>query len=176
MLQLKGQKSIQSEDRRLLKLIGALGKIRVSRLVDLFEGESYDIPAALFRLRASGQITWVGSSDSLSSNTAVSLPPRTSAILEESELREMIRSIIAASTDMSGWAFLGAVGNVLKSRVGDVDYTQFGFNSLYRFLQEDDRLEFDERGEGAAKAIHVRVKNTPQVTETEGPDADVAAS
>src|SRR5690606_25967639 len=63
------------------------------------------------------------------------------------DLRDSILGIVEDNQDYSGWVFLGTLGNRIRHQLGDIDYSHYGFDSLYRFLRGDPRLEFEERGE-----------------------------
>ena len=162
MLKARDGQSNEAGDRRLLKLVGALGKVRVDRLMELLEDTGYDVPLGLFRLRKEGRVTWSGMKDALSSDSVVTLGGGGNSILTESELRRSVAAIIAKCRDEDGWTFLGTIGLHLKKQFGDIDYTQFGYSALYRFLQEDKGLEFEERGEGTGNLIYVRTRESKQ--------------
>lgn len=159
MLKAREGHSNEAGDRRLVKLVGALGQVRVDRLIELLEDTGYDVPLGLFRLRREGLVTWSGLKDAISSDSVVSLRANDKSIFTESELRRSITAIVEKCRDQAGWTFLGTIGLHLKKQFGDVDYTQFGYSSLYRFLQEDKQLEFDERGEGSGNLIYVRMRD-----------------
>ena len=148
-----------TDDRRIAKLIGTLGRVKVEKLAELFEGNTEAVAMSLFRLRNRGEVTWNGLSNTLSSDTTVSLMSDPSCQLGEQNLRDAVHSVVSNTPSTDGWQFLGSLGGLLRKRYGVIDYTEYGYNSLYRFLQADSRFEFQERGEeGGAKSIYVRVK------------------
>ena len=164
MFQIRESRTSTSNDLRILKLIKALGKARVDRLTEILEESSNDIAMGLFRLRRARKVTWEGQENVLSSDTVILPTSDHLPLADEPELRDSITEAIISCSGQDGWAFLGTVGNHIKKTLGNIDYTQFGYESLYNFLRADNKLEFDERGGGPAKSIYVRVRRSHEIS------------
>lgn len=73
--------------------------------------------------------------------------------------RALIEQAIEESSDEQGWGHLGAVGNYLNKLRPDFDARLYGHAKLSTLLRAHDALfEVQERGEGNAKAVYVRVR------------------
>ena len=74
--------------------------------------------------------------------------------------RALLAQAIDAASDEQGWAHLGAVGNYINKVRPDFDTRLYGQRKLSDLMRaHPDGFEVMERGEGAGKALFVRVRS-----------------
>lgn len=80
------------------------------------------------------------------------------------EIGRMIKSlktIITELSDEDGWAYLGAVGNLMSRRLPDFDTRNFGFKKMSAMVDSLDEFELELRKGDAPHAIEAYVRNKP---------------
>jgi uncharacterized LabA/DUF88 family protein len=86
--------------------------------------------------------------------------------MSEKELREdpklgnQIRNAIDAASDDSGWAGLGAVGQMLSKKSPDFDSRNYGYAKLSDLVSAIGLFEIEQRPSGNGKTYYVRRKPT----------------
>ena len=86
--------------------------------------------------------------------------------MSEKELRKdpklgnQIRNAIDAASDDSGWAGLGAVGQMLSKKSPDFDSRNYGYAKLSDLVSAIGLFEIEQRPSGSGKTYYVRRKPT----------------
>ena len=95
---------------------------------------------------------------SLTEITVVDAPP-VEAPTREPLPRSLLAQAIETASDEQGWAHLGQVGSYLNKLRPDFDPRLHGHRKLSDLIRAYPKLfELQERGEGAAKAVFVRIR------------------
>lgn len=74
-------------------------------------------------------------------------------------LVNLLRSAVSASTDETGWAFLGAVGQHISNQAPEFDPRNYGFTKLREIIKAIQLFEIEERKDEKApniKQIYIR--------------------
>jgi pyruvate/2-oxoglutarate dehydrogenase complex dihydrolipoamide acyltransferase (E2) component len=96
---------------------------------------------------------------SLSEQTALDVPAHEPAAPLPPP-RDLLEQAIDECSDEQGWAHLGAVGNYLNKLRPDFDSRLYGHKKLSDLLRRHPQwFEVQERGEGTAKTVFVRIKS-----------------
>ncbi|MGH8444638.1 MAG: NYN domain-containing protein [Solimonas sp.] len=79
--------------------------------------------------------------------------PRTDA-----DLQELLAQAIEDAADDSGWALLGAVGNLIAKRKPDFDSRNYGYKKLSELVGATGRFQVDKRksADGKQKIVYLR--------------------
>lgn len=86
-------------------------------------------------------------------------PPRPIASLKQDKrLIALLHNAVEASSDDSGWSFLGMVGNSIAKQAPDFDARNYGYQKLSELIAASGLFEIEKRkaGDGSTTAIHVR--------------------
>jgi uncharacterized protein (TIGR00288 family) len=72
---------------------------------------------------------------------------------------DILRDAVDSSTDESGWAHLGRVGQVINNQLPDFDSRNFGFRNIGALFESIPDFEVRRQGvSGGPQTVHVRVK------------------
>jgi uncharacterized LabA/DUF88 family protein len=91
-------------------------------------------------------------------------PPRRQSVQElrqDTRLLNLLRHAISDAEDDSGWAALGAIGNILSKRAPNFDSRNYGYAKLSGLIAAIGLFEAEERQVGNGKHIYVRGKKKP---------------
>ena len=68
--------------------------------------------------------------------------------------------LVAAASDDSGWAQLGAIGSNLQRLAPDFDSRTYGYKKLRDLVQAQGGFEVEERSgaDGRSNAVYIRAK------------------
>jgi len=86
-------------------------------------------------------------------------PPRSGAQLkQDTRLVNLLRNAVEAASDDSGWAFLGAIGNVIAKQAPEFDARNYGYQKLSELVAASGLFEVEKRktGDGSTTSIYVR--------------------
>ena len=78
---------------------------------------------------------------------------------KDKRLAKLLRDAVEASSDDSGWAFLGLVGNYIVKQMPDFDARSYGYSTLRELVAASNLFDIEERpmaSGGSAKSIYVR--------------------
>ena len=83
-----------------------------------------------------------------------------SELKKDTRLVNLLRSALDASSDDSGWAQLGSVGNNIAKQAPEFDSRNYGYKKLGELVSATKLFEIEERavGDGPSKAIYLRDK------------------
>jgi len=89
-------------------------------------------------------------------------PRSTAQLKQDARLVNLLRNAVDAASDDSGWAFLGAIGNVIAKQAPEFDARNYGYQKLSELVAASGLFEIEKRrsGDGSATSIHVR-RRTP---------------
>ncbi|MEA2103101.1 MAG: NYN domain-containing protein [Candidatus Cloacimonadota bacterium] len=78
----------------------------------------------------------------------------------DTKLVTLFRNAIEASSDDSGWAHLGDIGNNIAKQASEFDPRNYGYNKLGELVAATKLFEIDKRdlGEGHSNVIYIRDK------------------
>jgi len=82
-----------------------------------------------------------------------------SGVVKDKRLARLLRDAVEASSDDTGWAFLGLVGNYLVKQMPDFDARSYGYSKLRELVAASNLFDIEERpmaGGGSAKSVYVR--------------------
>src|SRR5690606_1690772 len=80
-------------------------------------------------------------------------------VVKDKRLARLLRDAVEASSDDTGWAFLGLVGNYLVKQMPDFDARSYGYSKLRELVAASNLFDIEERpmaGSGSAKSVYVR--------------------
>jgi uncharacterized LabA/DUF88 family protein len=79
---------------------------------------------------------------------------------QDTKLVNLLRNALEASSDDSGWAHLGPVGNNLAKQAPDFDPRNYGYKKLGELIAATKLFEIEGRrvGDGQSKATYIRDK------------------
>ena len=79
---------------------------------------------------------------------------------QDTKLVNLLRNALEASSDDSGWAHLGPVGNNLAKQAPDFDPRNYGYKKLGELIMATKLFEIEGRrvGDGQSKATYIRDK------------------
>lgn len=81
------------------------------------------------------------------------------SIGKDKRLAKLLRDAVDASSDDTGWAFLGLVGSYLVKQMPEFDARSYGYSKLRELVAASKLFDIEERpmaGGGSAKSIYVR--------------------
>lgn len=86
----------------------------------------------------------------------------TNELKQDTRLVNLLRNAVVSSSDESGWAPLGAIGNTIAKQVPDFDSRNYGYPKLGGLVKATKLFDVEERpaGNGGSKAVYVRAKRT----------------
>ncbi|MGA9572397.1 MAG: NYN domain-containing protein, partial [Lysobacterales bacterium] len=84
----------------------------------------------------------------------------TAELKQDSKLVNLLRNAVEASSDDTGWAALGAVGNNIAKQSPEFDARNYGYGKLSALIVATDLFEVQEKEQGANdhKIFYVREK------------------
>ena len=84
---------------------------------------------------------------------------------QDTKLVNLLRNALEASSDDSGWAHLGPVGNNLAKQAPDFDPRNYGYKKLGELIAASKLFEIEGRrvGDGQSKATYIRDKRKKDV-------------
>lgn len=84
----------------------------------------------------------------------------TSELKQDTKLVNLLRTAVEASSDDSGWAFLGPVGSNVAKQLPEFDPRNYGYNKLGELVKATQLFDFEERvtKNGQAKALVIKAK------------------
>lgn len=87
-------------------------------------------------------------------------PPPIASLEQDKRLVSLLRNAIDATSDDSGWSFLGAVGNAIAKQAPDFDARNYGYQKLSELIAAMRQFEIEKRksGDGSTTAIYVRAR------------------
>ncbi len=77
---------------------------------------------------------------------------------QDSRLINLVRHAMEAAADDSGWAGLGAVGQIISKQSPDFDARNYGYPKLSELIDGIGLFESEQRASGNGKALYVRRK------------------
>jgi uncharacterized LabA/DUF88 family protein len=85
------------------------------------------------------------------------------SLSQDKRLITLLRNAIEASSDESGWAFLGAVGNGIAKQAPEFDSRNYGYQKLSELIAATGLFDTEKRktGDGATSSIYVRAAAAP---------------
>lgn len=103
-------------------------------------------------------------------NVAAEPPPQrrsTSELKQDTRLVVLLRNAAEISSDDSGWANLGAVGNHIAKQSPEFDARNYGYKKLKELVEATQLFDIEVRhsGSGAAKATFIRDKRRKTASE-----------
>ncbi|HVT32822.1 MAG TPA: OST-HTH/LOTUS domain-containing protein, partial [Rhodanobacteraceae bacterium] len=80
---------------------------------------------------------------------------------QDKRLRTLLRNAVDAASDDSGWAHLGAVGNIIAKQAPDFDSRNFGYRKLSDLLAASGTFDLEKRkvGDGSTTSTYVRSRH-----------------
>jgi uncharacterized LabA/DUF88 family protein len=92
------------------------------------------------------------------------------ASLQDKRLISLLRNAVDASSDDSGWSFLGMVGNNIAKQAPDFDSRNYGYQKLSELVAASGLFDVEKRktGDGSTTSIHVRNKRRGGSKKSEG--------
>lgn len=86
------------------------------------------------------------------------LPRPIASLKQDKRLIALLRNAVEASSDDSGWSFLGMVGNSIAKQAPDFDARNYGYQKLSELIAASGLFEIEKRktGDGSTTSIHVR--------------------
>jgi len=85
-------------------------------------------------------------------------PARRDLFGDKSRLRHQLIDAVESCTDESGWAHLGAVGNVMANHVPDFDPRHYGFKNLSSLVEAAGLFDIRGPGDEGANSFLVKLK------------------
>ncbi|MBC5649528.1 NYN domain-containing protein [Christensenella tenuis] len=85
------------------------------------------------------------STDDAQESQAEEKSGRKTSMASRFQVTRAIKSIVNDSSDDDGWAFLGAVGNLLNKRYPDFDSRNYGYPKLSQFVESLKQFDIDVR-------------------------------
>ena len=88
-------------------------------------------------------------------------PPRPIVALDKDKrLATLLRNAVEASSDESGWAFLGTVGNTIAKQAPEFDPRNYGFRKLSEVVAASSLFEIENRkvGDGTTTSTWIRAR------------------
>jgi len=84
----------------------------------------------------------------------------TSELKQDTKLVNLLRTAVEASSDDSGWAFLGPVGSNVAKQLPEFDPRNYGYNKLGELVKATQLFDFEERmtKNGQSKALVIKAK------------------
>ena len=84
----------------------------------------------------------------------------TSELKQDAKLVSLLRNAVEASSDESGWAQLGPVGNNIAKQAPEFDSRNYGYGKLGELVKATTLFELEERqvGDTNSKVLYVRDK------------------
>ena len=84
----------------------------------------------------------------------------TSELKQDAKLVSLLRNAVEASSDESGWAQLGPVGNNITKQAPEFDSRNYGYGKLGELVKATTLFELEERqvGDTNSKVLYVRDK------------------
>jgi len=84
----------------------------------------------------------------------------TKELKQDTKIVNLLRNAVEASSDDSGWAHLGAVGNNIAKQSPGFDPRNYGYKKLGELVTATKLFQIEERsvGEGFSKAIYLKDK------------------
>lgn len=84
----------------------------------------------------------------------------TSELKQDTKLVNLLRTAVEASSDDSGWAFLGPVGSNVAKQLPEFDPRNYGYNKLGELVRATQLFDLEERTtkNGQSKAIFIKDK------------------
>ena len=78
----------------------------------------------------------------------------------DARLVNLLRNAVEASTDESGWAYLGNIGQHIANQSSEFDPRNYGYNKLGELMREIQLFDIDERRaeNSPGKSIYIRDK------------------
>lgn len=83
---------------------------------------------------------------------------------EENPLRQQLANAVESCADETGWASLGAIGNVVANHVPDFDPRHYGFKKLSSLVEATGLFDVRKQGNEGASSILVKLKSTANET------------
>jgi uncharacterized LabA/DUF88 family protein len=92
------------------------------------------------------------------------------SLTQDKRLINLLRNAVDASSDDSGWSFLGMVGNNIAKQAPDFDSRNYGYQKLSELIAASGLFEVEKRktGDGSATSIYVRNKRRGGNKKSEG--------
>ena len=89
-----------------------------------------------------------------------------SSMASKTQLTRAIKAIVNDISDDDGWAFLGAVGNLLNKRYPDFDSRNYGFAKLTQLVKSLRQFDVEPRPTSNPHVTHqfIRIKEKPKRT------------
>lgn len=85
-------------------------------------------------------------------------PAPLASLAQDTRLAAQLRNAIDASSDDSGWSFLGTVGNNIAKQVPEFDPRNYGYRKLSELVAASGLFEMEHRkiGDGSTTSTYVR--------------------
>ena len=85
-------------------------------------------------------------------------PPAIASLAQDTRLAALLRNAVEASSDDSGWSFLGIVGNNIAKQAPEFDPRNYGFKKLSELVAASGLFEIEQRkvGDGTTTSTYVR--------------------
>lgn len=87
-------------------------------------------------------------------------PRPIASLSQDKRLMTLLRNAVDASSDDSGWAFLGIVGNNIAKQAPEFDPRNYGYRKLSELVAASGQFEIDNRaiGDGTTTSTYVRIR------------------
>lgn len=85
-------------------------------------------------------------------------PKSSNTLKQDAKLVNLLRNAVDASSDESGWAHLGPVGQNIAKQAPDFDPRNYGYRKLGELISATKLFQMEERGEGKTIAIYIKDK------------------
>jgi uncharacterized LabA/DUF88 family protein len=94
------------------------------------------------------------------SGDAKAAPKPIVSIDKDTRLATLLRNAVEASSDESGWAFLGTVGNNIAKQAPEFDPRNYGFRKLSEVVAASGVFEIENRkvGDGTTTSTYIRAR------------------
>ena len=81
-----------------------------------------------------------------------------SQLTKDTNLVNLLRNAVEASSDDSGWAHLAAVGSNIAKQAPEFDPRNYGYKKLGELVSASKLFKIDEKtvGDGPSKAIYLK--------------------
>ncbi len=85
-------------------------------------------------------------------------PRPIASLKQDKRLIALLHNAVEASSDDSGWSFLGMVGNSIAKQAPDFDARNYGYQKLSELIAASGLFEIEKRktGDGSTTSIYVR--------------------
>jgi len=96
-------------------------------------------------------------------------------VTSRDEITQIIRKIVADTSEEDGWAFLGMVGSVLNNQKPDFDSRNYGFYKLTQFVDSLDSFDIEHRptNNPGIKHTFIKIKASKKPTRRRKPQSPV---